>query len=52
MNKKGGKCKKCNGTGKLKMKMYKNFQKMMSDEVRKYCTSHYQDILEKHLDKK
>ena len=52
INKKGLPCKKCNGTGKLNNKFFKDLQKILSEEVRKYCTSEYQKLLTNHLEMK
>lgn len=53
INKKGLPCKKCNGTGKLNNKFFKDLQKILADEVKKHCTQEYQKLLIKTLkDKK
>jgi len=52
VNKKGLPCKKCNGTGRLRNKFFKDLQKILTEEVRKYCTSEYQKLLTKHLEQK
>lgn len=52
VNKKGLPCKKCNGTGKLNNKFFKNLQQILSNEVSKVCTSQYQKLLIEHLEKK
>lgn len=53
INKKGLPCKKCNGTGRLNNKFFKDLHKILADEVKKYCTSQYQKLLIKMLaDKK
>jgi len=45
VNKKGLPCKKCNGTGRLNNKFFKDLQNILSLEVRKYCTTEYQKLL-------
>lgn len=52
VNKKGLPCKKCNGTGRLNNKFFKDLQKILAEEVRKYCTTEYQKLLTKHLELK
>lgn len=41
VNRKNLPCKKCNGTGKLNNKFFKDLQKILADEVKKHCTSQY-----------
>jgi hypothetical protein len=38
VNKKGLPCKKCNATGKLNNKFFKDLQKILTQEVNKYCS--------------
>ena len=38
INKKGLPCKKCNATGKLQTKFFKDLNKILQAEVNKYCT--------------
>jgi len=52
VNKKGKPCKKCNGTGKLKEKFFSDLQKILQEEVHKYCSTEYQKLLTKHLEVK
>lgn len=50
VNKKGLPCKKCNGTGKLNNKFFRDLHKILSDEIRKYCTQEYQKLLIEHIE--
>jgi DnaJ-class molecular chaperone len=52
INKKGKTCKKCGGTGKLKEKFFSDLQKILEEEVHKYCSTEYQKLLTKHLEDK
>ena len=52
VNKKGLPCKKCNGTGRLNNKFFKDLQTILTKEVRKYCTTEYQKMLTQHLEQK
>jgi hypothetical protein len=38
INKRGLPCKKCNATGKLQTKFFKDLNKILQVEVNKYCT--------------
>lgn len=52
VNKKGLPCKKCKGTGYLNNKFFKDLNKILQNEVSKYCTQEYQKLLVSHLAKK
>ena len=52
INKKGLPCKKCNATGKLRNKFFKDLNKILKSEVNKYCTTEYQRLMIEHLEKK
>jgi hypothetical protein len=41
VNKNGLPCKKCNGTGKINNKFFKDLQKILNNEVKAYCTQEY-----------
>ena len=49
VNKNGLPCKKCNGTGKINNKFFKDLQKILNNEVKAYCTQEYQKLLTTHL---
>ena len=49
INKKGLPCKKCNATGKLNNKFFKDLNKILQTEVYKYCTQEYQKLFTQHL---
>jgi RecJ-like exonuclease len=52
VNKNGLPCKKCNGTGKINLKFFKDLQKILNNEVRAYCTQEYQKMMTAHLQSK
>jgi len=52
VNKNGLPCKKCNGTGKINNKFFKDLKQILNNEVRQYCTAEYQKLLTTHLQKK
>jgi hypothetical protein len=52
INKKGLPCKRCNATGKLNNKFFKDLNKMLQVEVKAYCTQQYQRLMIEHLEKK
>lgn len=52
VNKKGLPCKKCNATGKLQTKFFKDLNNILQVEVGKYCTQEYQKLMMKHLEQK
>ena len=44
INKKGLPCKKCNATGKLNNKFFKDLYKILQTQVKSYCTQEYQKL--------
>lgn len=49
VNKKGLPCKKCNGTGALNNKFFKDLYKILKLEVKTYCTQEYRKLFIQHL---
>jgi DnaJ-class molecular chaperone len=41
LNKKGNSCKKCDGTGQLGDRCFKDLRKILVQEVKKYCAVEY-----------
>ena len=44
LNKRGEKCKKCNGSGQINNKYFKDFKKILSSQVNKYCNKEYDKL--------
>lgn len=42
-------CRKCNGSGKISGKFYKEFMDMMKDEVNSYAAQTFQRMIVDHL---
>lgn len=52
LSKRGLLCKKCNGTGKLNNKFFKDLNQILKAEVSKYATQEYQRLMIQHLKNK
>jgi DnaJ-class molecular chaperone len=52
VNKKGVPCRKCNGSGSLQNKFYKDLIKVVKEEVKSYTTQTFQRLMVDYLGKK
>lgn len=52
VNKKGVPCRKCNGSGTLQNKFYKDLVKVVKEEVKSYTTQTFQRLMVDYLGKK